>query len=130
MPYGFLTSKKQYGLCPAVPGAVRNPPHAATPPLPRSRRALEPNLGVTAGGVAVKRSDSEINCLLTEMREALRQWRLASVETKLAMEVFKDSGGNEDGVHALRRAMAHHAQALQRYVSAIEVFTRPKPSSG
>ena len=69
-------------------------------------------------------SDAELGQLLREMREALRQWRLASEETKLAMEVFKDSGGNADGVYALRRASVRHAEALRRYVSVIEVFTR------
>ena len=71
-------------------------------------------------------SDSDIDRLLTEMREALRQWRLASEETKLAMEVFKDTGGNPDGVQALSRASARNAEALRRYVAAIEVFTRTK----
>jgi hypothetical protein len=77
----------------------------------------------------VTRSDSEINRLLGELREALRQWRLASEETKLAVEVLKDSAGNQDGVYALRRAAACHAQALQRYVSVIEAFIGAKPGS-
>ena len=72
-------------------------------------------------------SDSEITILLSEMREALRQWRLASEETKLAMEVFKDSDGNSEGVEALQRATAHHAQAFREYVGAIEAFTRSDP---
>lgn len=69
-------------------------------------------------------SDVELSQLLEEMREALRQWRLASEETKLAMEVFKDTNGNPDGVDALRRASARHSEALQQYVSVIEVLTR------
>lgn len=70
------------------------------------------------------KSDAELSQQLKEMREALRQWRMASEETKLALEVFKDTGGNPDGVDALRRASARHAEALLRYVSVIEVFTR------
>jgi len=69
-------------------------------------------------------SDPEITLLLEQMREALRQWRLASEETKLAMEVFKDTGGDPNGVEALQRATARHAEAFREYVATIEVFTR------
>lgn len=99
--------------------------------LSRQRPAqFAPGLDGAQEEAVVTEYDSEISRLLSEMREALRQWRLASEETNLAMEVFKDSGGNSDGVEALRRATALHAQAWQRYVKAIETFTKAKPGPG